>query len=238
MMDANTAPDLHGLQNDRALERLDPDLLPYVCQGGLRDPLLHHPLVIQGYAEAQNKSINDLYHHKKQACEAARASGDWSQFIDLHERPYRCSAFKAVMDQMTDTEYWTLLGDIYTDSENLSQWSADLRTLLGSPRAEREQFMPEADRDELGKIVARGWEITAYRGYSMRKLRGWSWTVSKARAVWFARRSTDRGARVAEATVRTVDIIAYLGERGEQELVLDPTRIKVTRTYRVTKADR
>ncbi len=56
-----------------------------------------------------------------------------------------------------------------------------------------------------------------------------SWTLDRNKAVWFAQRYsvlTELGApKLAEATVRKRDILAYFNGRKEKEVVVDSSKL-------------
>ncbi len=59
--------------------------------------------------------------------------------------------------------------------------------------------------------------------------------LDRAKAEWFARRfaSLD-GGRVAEGRVARSNIVAYLDERKEREIVVNPEHVRVVRRWDVS----
>ena len=53
---------------------------------------------------------------------------------------------------------------------------------------------------------------------------GISWTLAKSKAEWFATRFTDNGI-VYSAKVKSKDILYYISERGEEEIIVDPKKL-------------
>ena len=67
--------------------------------------------------------------------------------------------------------------------------------------------------------------VTIYRGVGSEKYRdGISWTLAKSKAEWFATRFTDNGI-VYSAKVKSKDILYYISERGEEEIIVDPKKL-------------
>lgn len=67
--------------------------------------------------------------------------------------------------------------------------------------------------------------VTIYRGVGSEKYRnGISWTLVKSKAEWFATRFTDNGI-VYSAKVKSKDILYYISERGEEEIIVDPKKL-------------
>lgn len=67
--------------------------------------------------------------------------------------------------------------------------------------------------------------VTIFRGVGSEKYRdGISWTIDKSKAEWFATRFTDNGI-VYSAKVKSKDILYYISERGEEEIIVDPKKL-------------
>lgn len=67
--------------------------------------------------------------------------------------------------------------------------------------------------------------VTIFRGVDSEKYRdGISWTLVKSKAEWFATRFTDNGI-VYSAKVKSKDILYYISERGEEEIIVDPKKL-------------
>ena len=71
--------------------------------------------------------------------------------------------------------------------------------------------------------------LTVYRGYQVGRYRhksGFSWSLSKETAEWFAYRWPENGkAAVAVGTCLRSNVIAYLNGRQEQTIIIDPQSI-------------
>ena len=215
------------------LEPLDPELEPFMEDGPL-GRMLRHPLVYSlchdparsGLANAQRK-------YKKEALAKAREEKDWHTYVYLHERPYRLDAFSDICWDLAGGEYWELVGDIWVDSENIYQNRDEWREVLESDEPEREYMSSEKDRVVFALTPEKGGLLpltTVYRGYNYEDgLDGFSWTLDKSRAKWFAKRFLHRGetAMVAEGTVARENVLAYHTGRDEQEIVVLPENVNV-----------
>jgi hypothetical protein len=71
-------------------------------------------------------------------------------------------------------------------------------------------------------------ELTIFRGRAGdEELPGMSWTLSREKADWFARRFPQYGEPVVySATVRAEDALGYFTGRGESEVVVDPETLR------------
>jgi hypothetical protein len=205
-------------------EPLLPELEPYLVESGHNfGPCLKHPLVfdIPHFPQLAWR-CNDQYQAKREALVQARKEQDWHTCIWLHERPYRAQAFGEIKGKLHHREYWELLGQVWTDSENIWQWGDQVAEFMGSRRPGRRYLMSPAERRALAAMPE---ILTAYRGLTSRGTRqGWSWTLDKAKAQWFSTRLLAAGDKpvLLEGTVRKSDVLAYFTGRSEEEIVVNP----------------
>lgn len=211
-------------------EPLLPELKPYVFADG-DWVILHHPLVISvPYIEHLNAHYNKQFRYKKQRLRSAKSEGDWSTYINLHERPYRIEAFSDVEEYMTNGEYWSLLAEVWTDSENIRQNPEEWEYHLLSGRPSIKSMMSEEEAEELDSLPD---VITLYQGHTDIRDDGWSWTTDRGIAEWFARRFAmlEKAApMLTTAEVNKSDIHAYLTRRGEKEIIANPELVRSRNT--------
>lgn len=206
-------------------EPLAPELAACLHQGSL--PTLKHPLVFSiPYHPALNGVLNASLAAKRKALAKAIDSGDFRSAIFLHERPYRFSAFTALMGGMSDRDYWGLLGTIYVDSENLHEVD-NLRGLMAADRGERHWIMTEEERNALATLpdLVPVWK-GVHKGYRWDS--DWSFTTSRAVALWFARRFNLPQKTLLQGFVEKQHVAAYFTRRGEAEILADPKRVKIS----------
>lgn len=213
-------------------EELHPDLVDCIEHNSFGDTL-KHPLVIGlFYHPSMNAMLNAQYKHKIEYVEKAKKQKKWSSYIWTHERPYRLEKFATIQDHLSDQEYWKLLGEIWSDSENLWQYGPILGHLLNKNRPGREAMMDESEKEFLSKLPD---EFTIYRGHQSKNKSGYSWTLSYWRAKWFANRFKQSGSGVAKATVKKKDIVAVLLGRGEFEIIVSPINLKIETIKKTNK---
>lgn len=195
-------------------EELHPDLQPYLEDGAiglqLRHPLVYLvPLWGNGHANA-------LYEHKVKGVKDALANNKYSSYIFLHERPYRLDAFTLIQSKLSDTQYWSLLSDIWTDTENQWQGLKKWKQLLSSKRPYRHYMMSEEEDNTLRALAE---EVTIYRGCQKGiNEGGLSWTLDKSKAKFFANRFGKKGI-ILEKKISKKDIVAVFMGRGESEVI-------------------
>ena len=68
--------------------------------------------------------------------------------------------------------------------------------------------------------------ITIYRGVGDSNFKnGISWTLDKDKAIWFSNRFNYEDRHVYKATIHKEDILAYIDERNEKEIIIDTNKI-------------
>lgn len=213
-------------------EDLHPDLASCIenCSFG---QCLKHPLVIGlFYHPGMNAMYNAQYKAKLEYIEKAKSSKNWSSFIWMHERPYRLEKFAEVEGELSDQEYWELLGNIWSDSENLWQYGSVLGWFINKDRPGRDAMMDEKEKELLAKLPD---EFTIYRGHQTKNRLGYSWTLSYWRAKWFAERFGQKGQGVVRAKIKKEHVVAVLLGRNEFEIVASPKHLKVETVRKTTK---
>lgn len=201
-------------------EQLLDDLNDYFVDCEIFGKRLAHPLVhVIGIVDVA--LINKMYSQKKLQVEQALEDGRFSLYVHLHEKPYRVNALDEIAHLIDNhSEYWTLLGDVCVGTENQWQDKDVLRELLTIDRPERNAIM---NADEYEEYKALPETLTVYRGCHKGKNEdGFSWTLDKDRAQWFAERLADDDdvPKVIEKTIRKSEVIALFTRRSEQEVLL------------------
>jgi hypothetical protein len=209
----------------RKNEPLDPELVPYLYDSEFLGLTLKHPLVFDvPFHKEWAYRDNDQLKQKHEELAIARAERNWSLVIWLHERPFRLEAFEELAPELTDSEYWKLLGEVHVDTENFWQNDKQWARVLRSGRSHREEFMTGEEREAFAGLPD---TFPVYRGVNGKgKKLSWAWTLDRGIAKWFARR-LDRPGKgkpptVVRGTVRKEHVIGYLTRRGEEEILVAP----------------
>lgn len=212
-------------------EELDPELAECVMELGL-GTWIKHPLVNDFYTPAFNAMHNRQLRQKRVMLAEAEENEDWHTYVFLHERPWRRDALMDIDDHLTDRRYWELLRDIWIDSENLHEWGDDIAELMARPG--KRFFMDGGERRRLERLAD---PVTIYRGHKSDNKYGWSWTLDKSRAEWFARRfAGHRGEGfLSKGRIAKKDVIAFTNGRNESEIVADPENVKIVSTREVAE---
>jgi hypothetical protein len=202
-----------------AAEELDPELQPWIEETDVLGPVLKHPLVFQVPMHL-NGIANRQYKHKREALSRAVAAEDWHAYVFLHERPYRFDAlFSVIARRVANESIDELAQSVWTDSENIWQNLDGWREVFEITGHGVDPAVTELPRGEL----------TIYRGAQegVNEEDGFSWTLDRERAEWFARRfkNPEQTPVLVTAKVHRDFVIWHLTGRGEDEIVVDPDNI-------------
>lgn len=206
-------------------EPLDPELAAWIDDTGALGQMIKHPLVYDITGVQFPGPANARLKYKKEALAKAHAEKNWNTVIFLHERPFRASAlYRLAVDrgaEISNEDYWELVGSVWTDSENIWQNEDEWEYLFASQRPGREHMMDEEERAAFAALPD---TLTVYRGCH-RELNedGLSWTLDRERAAWFAKRFanvTESDPIVHVGDVRKADVMAHFLGRNESEIVL------------------
>lgn len=212
-------------------EDLHDELKIYLVEYPKIGMCLKHPLVFGvPYSSSSNAFYNHQYIAKKTAIEESKSKKNWNRYIAFHERPCRLSAFVSINhSEISDEDFWNILGFIITDSENLWQNKSALKNLLSSCRPKKENLMSEEERVFLKSLPDK---VTVYRGYNplFRNKSGLSWTLSYEIAHWFANRFNYEG-NVAKGTILKKHIQAAFLGRSEMEIFVEPRKVKLDKDF-------
>jgi len=199
-------------------EPLCPELKKYYSKGELFE-MVRHPLLFSvPHSSTMNALLNmQLIERKNRAAKLLKEE-NYEAYVFMHERPYRFEAFKEIEQSLTDTKYWKMLSEIWTDSENTWQNLDEWKEYLKSPRKNKTAFMSKEDLAVYNSLPDM---VTAYRGYNEEydNKDGVSYSLSKAKAEWFSKRFHKAGS-VKKIVIPKEKIFAYTSARGEDELII------------------
>lgn len=109
-------------------------------------------------------------------------------------------------------------------------------SMFTAPRFQKREavenwFMDKEERALFKKLPE---TVTVYRGCSVNKVSGISWTTDKEKAKWFAMRYNfqnksgplDKECCVVEGQIAKSDVLAVILQRQESEIICDPKNVK------------
>lgn len=113
------------------------------------------------------------------------------------------------------SNYWASFGITGMPKTKFLSWFQEANKSYLMDKGERKVF------DALPK------EVTIYRGVDNPEYKyGFSWTLDKKVAQWFANRNESKRAYVYECIVDKEDLICYFEIRNEKEVIIDPETLK------------
>jgi len=199
--------------------------------------VLQHPLLHMVGVKMEGAAwINHLLQTAEEAAEKALAEERWLDYVLLHEPPFRVAVFAKLSKKLTDAVYWKSLGELYIYTENIWQRKRQLARLFKSDRPHRQQLMSAYERRYFSSLPNR---LTIFRGSQSMRVQGWSWTLDKKKAMWFAKRMERLGfavSKIATGKAKKSDVIAYFSRRKEKEIVIDPSKVKIVSVEKLPKA--
>lgn len=187
-----------------------------VREGGIE--MIHHKYFVNIYFdnELTNDQANKVYDYKKKAVDEAIKDKDIDSYLWLHERAYRVEAILYALEDWwkpSKKEYWEVIANVWTDTENVYENHLAWEQLLFLEFSDSHLMMDEEDTKFFNELPN---TITIYRGGVDDN--GYSWTLDKEKAEWFASRF-NFDYEVFEKTINKSDAIAYLSDRNESEII-------------------
>jgi hypothetical protein len=154
----------------------------------------------------------------------AVAERDWEMFFYNFGSHEYWPVFDALQAAFTDEEYWPVLRQVYVGAKSFvhPKW-------LVVNRQHRELLMTD---EEITALAGFPETVDVYRGGAGRGCsRGFSWSLDRGTAEGFAYRMARlRGMQfgtVFKAAAPRASVIAYLREREEEEILINPAHLKI-----------
>lgn len=208
--------------------------------------VFHHRYCVSLFPLAFPVSIEDLLDLRRNKAFEVLDQHDEHHYLTMIERPYRLDALlELAMDGAFEAKpqaYWECLRFCWVDSEIDEEdpvWSQVIDVDIPG----RESFMSAKDRTTLNELpdFVRVWR--GIQGDDSGEARrachnGHSWTTDTAVAEKFAfRLARGTGSWLASTSIPKDRIFAYLGHRGESEIIIRPVDL-VGLDIRITHASR
>ena len=138
-------------------------------------------------------------------------------------KPYCLTFLKYVQEYLSEEEFAETLAECWVREEQPNINPNFTKTELTSMfrRADKKFLMSEAGYKKWQELPEK---VTAYRGvteYNGKNVRVLSWTTNYETAKWFAGRFEEQG-KIYQAEIDKKHIFAYIDQRGESELIIDP----------------
>lgn len=135
---------------------------------------------------------------------------------------YKSVFFESVKEYLSEKDFAEILVD-YWSASGITDVSKE-KFLSWFKEANKAYLMNRGEQKKFNKLPER---VTIYRGvYNPDYKNGFSWTIDKRIANWFANRYEDEQSYVYECIVDKKDILCYLDIRNEKEVIIDPEILK------------
>lgn len=207
------------LPNTPKIVPLDTELQKHLDGTTIQHPLYstteHLPML--------NGIANKRLAIQRAAVTKARERLEWTNFVLLHEPPWRVKALQSITNELDDITYWPILADLWLNTDSIHE---DIDTWRGAFNSRRQSnmvfLMTAAEQYTFNRLPN---IITVYRGYNGRVSgpRGLSWTTSRPTALWHAARN--KGPKdmpaIASGRVYRETVWAHFNRRADSEIVVD-----------------
>lgn len=141
-------------------------------------------------------------------------------------KSYRLAFFKYINEYLSEQDFAELLKIVWIQTEfNSDTTNVSQKEMVNWFRtANKKYLMDDKERNRLSSLpngvsVCRGVRSADYK-YGM------SWTLNYNKAKWFAERFDAKTPIIYKTIIQKEDILAYINERNEQEVILDPDVLK------------
>jgi len=215
-------------ETDQFIASLPSDVREYVIETpygrGLAHPFYRligiEAMVSAGVFTAE--SIVDCIADRQAEFEKSCADGDFEGALFMIDKAYRAEYLLDLIERHGVSKLCPAIGSVWVDVENIHRddeiWN-DIWGAVIDGIGNTHEVMDEEDRAIFEALPD---SLTIYRGFREDGGEyGWSWTLDKVKAEWFARRSAGVP-MVASATIPKRVALAYFGGRNEAEIVMHP----------------
>ena len=199
--------------------------------------IISHPLLISGYmTDPETDEWNNLLQNRealrkwqKNMEDTIQNCSNFSAIMTLINKPYKLAFIKSAYYDISINTLSEIWGDTWPALERITNNEVFTEGQMVSifKRCVPAILMSE---DDLRVFESLPSKITVYRGIQdiAENLKGMSWTLSIEKAKWFSERWSKGGKSggVYKVTVDKANVLAYFGNRGEQEIVVDPRCLK------------
>jgi hypothetical protein len=165
---------------------------------------------------------------------------NWSMVLLRIKNKDRLDFYEANFENIPDEVKFDFFVDCYTSSEHASFFlrQQGVREALSYYNYSA-NYVPLAE--QLEKHTDPDGFVRIYRGtqsaWLYSKPRGFSWTLSRKTAEWFARRFNLPNPLLYTAQVHINNVLAYLKDREEEEIIALPRHVTVIRSERLEVID-
>lgn len=193
-----------------------------------RNGWINHPLIVE-MAPWHAAQINRRYAKKAKLAEELWAKQEYRRYLHLHERSFRMGVLEKILassPQLPDAEIARLVGEVWTDSENIHQDRRRWRRIWRSLKTPQSAM----NAGDLVALAAQPDPLTVFRGvpHPRHDKLSLSWTTDRDKAISLARRfpTETNFVLLTSGQVAKKNIFAYFTTGKESEVVVLPRFIR------------
>lgn len=203
---------------------------PKICDLGF----VQHPFIQFSFVPAPDYALShrilhvddqqDLIEIRSAILDQIERTTSYLHLLFLIQKPYSGAFFKMSQMYLSDQDFAKALEYIWTNVEcpNVDPNVSQSDWIRFFKKAKPELLM---DRDEIEMLDQLSDRVVVYRGLQPNaSVQGLSWTIDSNVAKWFASRFGHNGS-VYRAEIEKCNILAFFGNRGEKEVVVDPKKL-------------
>ncbi len=151
---------------------------------------------------------------------------NWTGFFRCVSAPFRFTILDAVKNHLTDSEFWRAFRFIWTCCENSWEDMPLIESLLDLKKPDHQDMMTEEEQMTLSKLPDK---LRVYRAATVYNIFGFSWTLSKSKAEWFAVNRQPHPLRFClYGFCEKKYVLGLFLERKEKEIFILPDNVKIT----------
>jgi len=171
------------------------------------------------------ETIVDMVAEQKSLFHDYCAKGEFENALDFVDLAYRAEYLSTLISEYGVEALYPAICVVWRSVESISRdsdiWN-EIWGAVGECEGGQKGVMGAANRKKFNAMPEL---LTIYRGFSLEGAEfGWSWTLDRKMAEWFARRYTGKP-KVATLTISKGAVLAYIGQRKESEIVIHPDYI-------------
>lgn len=190
-----------------------------------KHPYISHSVIL---LPSTNESFNifqdiEKYHlWQEEFTEDIRQRKNAYSIACLVRAYYMPAFFESIKDYLSEkdfarilADYWAAYGIIYAPKGKFLPWFR---------KADKSHLMSKREQKKFNALPDK---VTIFRGVDNPEYKyGFSWTLDKRIAIWFASRHEDSQPYIYECTVDKMDLICYFEIRAEKEVIINPLVLK------------
>ncbi|ADO59663.2 hypothetical protein [Paenibacillus polymyxa] len=169
----------------------------------------------------------ELIQQTNQRIEKWKLKNDYLSIFSFMDKKIALQLFTHYVDLIPEPLQYDIFRDVYSKTEyNFHTLTSEFLEELSYLRKHSQKWHNQMK--ELKTFVDSDGCIAIYRGECTKSSplnKAWSWTLSYQTALFFATRFSTEGI-VYQTRIRYEDVYDYLPNRDEQEVLVDPNKIK------------